>query len=77
MTSGAVTLSDVAKRQAMLEVGCRKCDRRGRYRVANLISKYGADASLPELRFALAADCPRSKAFSLYDECGVYYPNLR
>jgi hypothetical protein len=75
MANGAVTIRDIAKRMAMLDVGCRKCDRRGRYKVANLIAKYGADAKLPDLRFTLAADCPRTKEFAI-DKCGVNYPNL-
>ena len=43
----------------MLEIACRHCDRRGRLRVAKLIAQYGADMRLPELRYILAADCPR------------------
>ena len=58
MASGAVTLGDIAQHLAVLDVACRKCNRRGRYKVANMIAKYGADANLPELRFILATDCP-------------------
>jgi hypothetical protein len=56
---GAYTLADVAARAAMLEVACRKCDRRGRLNVAGLIQEHGADAKLPDLKDALAGGCPR------------------
>jgi hypothetical protein len=33
----------------MLDVACDWCERRGRYRVARLITEQGADMGLPEL----------------------------
>jgi hypothetical protein len=61
----------------MLEIACRKCERYGRLRVARLIDEHGPDLDLPSLRGIVAADCPRQNAHSIYDQCGVYYPQLR
>jgi hypothetical protein len=70
MTSnGAVTLGDITDTITMLEVAC---ERRGRLRVA----QHGAEMGLPELRHILASDCPRAGAVSLYDQCGIHYPQL-
>jgi hypothetical protein len=60
----------------MLEIACRHCDRRGRLRVARLIAQHGADMRLTELRYILAADCPRVIADQIYDRCGLHYPQL-
>ena len=71
-----ITLGRVADHLAMLEIGCRKCERHGRLRVARLIEEYGAEKGLNELLATLAADCPRHNAHSIYDRCGACYPQL-
>ena len=58
MRHGSVTLGDLVGRLAILEIMCSRCERRGRLRVDRLIAQYG-DAELPELRRALAGDCPK------------------
>jgi hypothetical protein len=77
MTSGAVTLGDLAGKITMLEVACDRCERHGRLRVAKLIAQHGADMGLPELRHIIASDCPRNVAVSLYELCGIEYPQLK
>jgi hypothetical protein len=57
-----ITLGRVATRLVMLEIGCRKCDRYGRLRVARLIEQHGAEKGLNGLLGTLAADCPRQGA---------------
>jgi hypothetical protein len=64
------TLSDV--HEPTLTLVCEPCGRRGRYAVARLIGKYGADAKLPDVRLALA-DCPKARSFSVYDRCKVKF----
>jgi hypothetical protein len=38
-----LTLGEIATRTAMLNVACSRCDRRGGYRLDNLIGRHGAD----------------------------------
>jgi hypothetical protein len=75
-SSGAVTLGEIAGKLTMLEVACARCDRRGRLSVAKLIERHGAGAKLPDLRTVLASDCSRVGAASIYERCGVLYPQL-
>jgi hypothetical protein len=63
-SGGAVTLGEIAGRLPMLDVACARCERRG------------AGAKLPDLRTVLASDCPRVGAASIYERCGVHYPQL-
>ena len=67
MKDRALQLGDIADKITLLEIACRHCDRRGRLRVAKLIAQHGADMRLPELRYILAADCPRVAAAVIYD----------
>jgi hypothetical protein len=55
----------------MLEVACRRCERRGRLRIERLIAEHGS--GVLDLRAIIAADCPhmRNLAASMYDRCGV------
>lgn len=59
----------------MVRLACTKCERRGQYRKATLIERYGSDANMVELRLILAADCPKVIANKIMDLCGVYYPD--
>jgi hypothetical protein len=60
-----ITIGQVAQYLALLEIGCRKCDRYGRLSIASLITKYGADQALPGLLKTLVANCPRQRAYSI------------
>jgi hypothetical protein len=48
----------------MVYLACTKCERRGRYRKATLIERYGPDQNMVGLRLILAADFPRLPAFA-------------
>ena len=52
-----------------------KCERRGQYRKATLIERYGPEANMVALRLTLAAGCPKIAANKIMDLCGVYYPD--
>ena len=53
-----ITLGDMAaKGMQMLEVACRRCDRRGRLSIARLIAEHGRD-DYGDLRALIAHDCP-------------------
>jgi hypothetical protein len=63
MPSGMITLGDMAnKGMTMLEVACRRCDRRGRLSIARLIAEHGRD-DYGNLRQIIAHDCPRIATF--------------
>ena len=65
MSSGSLSLAEIAERLPTLEVRCTKCDRRGRYRMATLIERYGADFAGPDLRDKLSVDCEKHDAAEL------------
>lgn len=75
--TGSLSLDDVSKLFAMLEVRCGKCTRHGRLRVDKLIDEHGRERSLPDLRTILAADCEHRAAARRRDQCQVFYPQLR
>ena len=60
-----------------LEVRCTRCPRRGRFRVASLLAKHGADIGLPALALLLSADCPHRRVTDLSRRCDLVYPQLR
>jgi hypothetical protein len=77
MAQGVITLGEMqAKGITMLEVACRRCERRGRLSIERLIAEHG-DGVL-DLRAVIAADCPkmRNPPTSMYDRCGVNFPEL-
>jgi hypothetical protein len=59
MRSGAITFAEIAETLPMLTVVCERCGRRGRYRTAQLVAKYGADANVQPLQDDLTRDCPQ------------------
>jgi hypothetical protein len=73
---GAVTLGELVGRVDRLEVRCRRCERRGRLRLARLIAEHGAGTGLPDLAARLAAGCPKAETPDLGERCFVYFPQL-
>lgn len=76
MSGSMITLADLVGTISFLEVACNRCERRGRLSVDRLIHEHGAAMALPSLCATLAADCPRRRAPSIYNQCGVHYPQL-
>ena len=76
MRGDAVTLGDITGKFTVIEVACRRCERRGRLSVARLIDQHGADMGLPELQDILAGGCPKTTAVVAGERCSVYYPQL-
>ncbi len=72
----AILLHQVAARTATLEVSCRRCKRRGRLSVAQLLAAHGPNMPMTLLLDLIAADCPRMGATNWYDLCGAFYPQL-
>ena len=61
----------------MVRLACAKCERRGQYRKATLIERYGPDANMVDLRLVLASGCAKIAAGKDVDVCGVYYRPMR
>ena len=61
----------------IVRIGCRRCTRKGAYRLARLAAKYGAEIPMLELLAHLAGDC------AIWDarhpgapRCGAYFVDL-
>ena len=76
MSSGSITLAEVAERTPLLVIACTRCERAGRYRLDTLIAQHGADFGVPMLLRHLSAGCPKRLAVSAYDLCGIHAPEL-
>lgn len=74
--SDVITFGRAATKLAMLELACRRCERKGRYRLAGLIEKHGADTSIPDWLYGIRLACPLHSTVSLYQQCMVHCPNL-
>ena len=77
MAGGVTTLGEMrAKGMTMLEVACRRCERRGRLRIERLIAEHGA--GVLHLCAIIAHDCPkmRNPSASICDRCDVHFPEL-
>jgi hypothetical protein len=71
---GAIIFRDLVGKLEVLNVECDKCGRRGRYRLDQLIERYGIDAKLFD--WEPEADCPRKVVRNENDPCGVRCPDL-
>jgi GcrA cell cycle regulator len=71
---GAIIFSDLIGKLDVLRVECAKCGRSGRYRLADLITRYGRDEKLFAFTADVAANCTRKQARSDHDPCGAPRP---
>lgn len=62
----------------VVNLSCKLCARRGRYRLARLAARYGSEQSLDGLLADLAHDCPywRSKPRRYDPRCGARFEDL-
>ena len=62
----------------IVNLSCKLCARRGRYRLARLAARYGPEQSLDGLLADLAHDCPywRSKPRRYDPRCGARFEDL-
>jgi hypothetical protein len=77
VSSGSITLAQVAERTAVLVIACNRCERAGRYPMATLIARHEYDFTVPELLLRrLSDDCTKRASISIYNLCGVHCPEL-
>src|SRR3954452_11425553 len=60
----------------VVRFACRDCPRMGRYRLAILVERFGADADLETVLEAISASCPRQLESHPGRGCRAYYPDL-
>ena len=60
----------------VVRFACRECPRIGRYRLAVLAERFGADADLATVLEAISASCPRQLESHPGRGCRAYYPDL-
>jgi hypothetical protein len=58
----------------VVRLACRQCPRIGRYRVAVLAERFGADADMEDVLGAVSASCGVKQNTRL--RCGAYFPDL-
>lgn len=73
---GSVALGDVAARAEHIEVACTRCDRRGQYQLARLVTRLGPDYAMTDLGSKLSATCPNRGSTDWARRCDVFFPNL-
>jgi hypothetical protein len=76
MARSYLVFEDIEGKLDVLRVECTRCSRQGRYRVRQLIEKYGRDASMMKWKEQLNGDCPGRDAPQLHDRCDLICPDL-
>ena len=61
---GAIIFSDLIGKLDVVRIECAKCGRSGRYRLADLITRYGRDEKLFAFTNDVTANCTRKHARS-------------
>jgi hypothetical protein len=73
---GAIVFADLIGKLDMLRIECAKCGRSGRYRVADLVMRYGRHAKLFAFTDDVTANCTRKHQPSDSDPCAARCPDL-
>jgi hypothetical protein len=73
---GAIIFSDLIGKLDVLRIEYAKCGRAGRYRLADLITRYGRNEKLFAFTAEITANCARKHARSHSDPCGAICPDL-
>jgi hypothetical protein len=60
----------------VVRLACRECPRIGRYRVAVLAERFGANADMEDVLEAMSASCGAPVKQQARLRCGVYFPDL-
>ena len=74
MSASSVRLRDYP--YVVVRFACRDCPRIGRYRLAVLAEKYGAEAAMADVLEAVSAGCLRTREKHPGRRCQAYLPDL-
>jgi hypothetical protein len=72
---GYLVFGDIDGKLDILRVECTKCSRKGQYRVARLIEKYGRMGNMMKWKELLNWDCSKRDG-RLHDRCDLICPDL-
>jgi len=73
---GAIVFGDLIGKLDVLRIECPKCGRSGRYRLADLLMRYGRGEKVFAFTDDVTANCTRKQARSDRDPCGAICPDL-
>src|SRR6266545_1764874 len=68
---GAIVFGDLIGKLDVLRIECPKCGRSGRYRLADLLMRYGRNERVFAFTDDVTANCTRRQARSDNDPCGA------
>jgi hypothetical protein len=60
----------------VVRFACRQCPRMGRYRVAILAERFGANVEMEDVLEAVSASCGARTNHQARLRCGAYFPDL-
>jgi hypothetical protein len=60
----------------VVRIACRRCTRKGSYRLARLAAKHGSEIQMMELLAHLAGDCAIWNTATPEPRCGAYFVDL-
>jgi len=76
MPREAIIFGDLIGKLDMVRIECPKCGRSGRYRLADLLMRYGRNEKVFAFTDDVTANCERKQARSDSDPCGAIFPDL-
>ena len=76
MARTCLVFGDIEGKLDMLCVECTRCQRKGRYSIAKLITQYGRKANMTKWRELLSSDCSKRNVSRLHDRCDLICPDL-
>jgi len=73
---GAISFGDLIAKLDMLWIECPKCGRSVRYRLADLLMRYGRNEKVFAFTDDVTANCTRRQKRGDNDPCGAICPDL-
>ena len=73
---GAIIFGDLIGKLDMLRIECAKSGRSGRYRLADLLMRYGRNEKVFAFTEDVITNCARKQGRSDNDPCGAIFPDL-
>jgi len=72
----AIIFADLIGKLDVLYVDCAKCKHSSSYKVQSLIEERGRDGKVIDWLDEIIADCSKTRAANMNDQCGVRCPYL-